>query len=195
MKYRFINDHRPEFKIAPMCRVLRVTRGGFYQWLHKPLSDRAIEDQRLLGVIRDSYVASDGVYGARRVFGDLREAGETCGRHRVEKIMRQNKIKAIRGYKSPRRIAGRPSIVAPNRLERQFTVTKPDHAWVTDITYLRTWQGWLYLAVVIDLHSRKVIGWSMKPTLARELVLDALLMALWRRQPNQAVIVHSDQGS
>lgn len=195
MKYRFINDHRHEFRIATMCRVLRVTRGGFYQWLNKPLSDRAIEDQRLLGVIRDSYVASSGVYGSRRVFGDLREAGETCGKHRVAKIMRENRIKAVRGYKAPRHIVGRPSIVAPNRLERQFSVNAPDKAWVTDITYLRTWQGWLYLAVVIDLYSRKVVGWSMKPTLARELALDALLMALTRRNPKQSVIVHSDQGS
>lgn len=93
------------------------------------------------------------------------------------------KIKAIRGYKAPRRIVGRPSIIAPNRFERQFTVDAPDHAWVTDITYLRTWQGWLCLAVVIDLHSRRGIGWSMKPTLARELEVDALLMALLRRKP------------
>ena len=105
------------------------------------------------------------------------------------------KIKALRGYKAPRRIVGRPSIIAPNRLQRQFTVDAPDRAWVTDITYLRTWQGWLYLAVVLDLYSRKVIGWSMKPTLARELVLDALLMAVWRRKPAQPLIVHSDQGS
>lgn len=195
MKYRFINDHRGEFRTQVMCRVLRVSRGGFYQWLHMPLSDRAIEDQRLLGVIRESYIASSGVYGARRVFGDLREAGETCGKHRVAKIMRAHKIKAIRGYKAPRHIVGRPSIIAPNRLERQFTVKAPDTAWVTDITYVRTWQGWLYLAVVIDLYSRKVVGWSMKPTLARELALDALMMALTRRTPRQQVIVHSDQGS
>ncbi|ULU23383.1 IS3 family transposase [Dyella terrae] len=195
MKYRFINDHRHVFRVAPMCRMLEVTRGGFYQWLDKPESDRAIEDRRLLGLIRDSYDASGGVYGARRVLGDLREAGEVCGKHRVEKIMHAQKIKAIRGYKAPRRIVGRPSLIAPNRLQRQFTVDQPDQAWVTDITYLRTWQGWLYLAVVIDLHSRKVIGWSMKPTLAREGVLDALLMAIWRRKPTKAVIVHSDQGS
>ena len=159
------------------------------------MSDRDIEDQRLLGLIRDSYTASGGVYGSLRVFADLREVGETCGKHRVAKIMRTHKIKAVRGYKSPRRIAGRPSIIVPNRLNRQFTVDVPDRAWVTDITYLRTWQGWLYLAVVIDLFSRKVVGWSMKPSLARELILDALLMALWRRKPTQSVIVHSDQGS
>lgn len=195
MKYRFINEHRREFRVATMCRVLRVARAGFYQWLCKPLSDRAIEDQRLLVLIRDSYAASGGVYGSLRVLGDLREAGETCGKHRVAKIMRVSNIKAVHGYKKPRGIVGRPSIIAPNRLNREFTVDTPDRAWVTDITYLRTWQGWLYLAVVIDLHSRRVVGWSMKPTLARELVLDALLMAMWRRKPRQSVIVHSDQGS
>lgn len=178
-----------------MCRVLGVSRAGFYQWLDKPLSDRAIEDQRLLGLIRASYAASHGVYGAPRVFLDLREVGETCGKHRVARIMRANKIKAIRGYKAPRHIAGRASIISPNRLNRAFSVDRPDHVWVTDITYIRTWQGWLYLAVVMDLNARKIVGWSMKPTLARELVLDALLMAVWRRHPRQPVMVHSDQGS
>ncbi|WP_207907341.1 IS3 family transposase [Paucimonas lemoignei] len=195
VKYRFMNEHRHQYSIVLMCRVLKVTRAGFYQWLHKPLSDRAIEDQRLLGVIRDSYAASGGVYGSNRVFGDLREAGETCGRHRVARIMRVNKIKALRGYKAPRPIAGRPSILSPNRLNREFTVEAPNQAWVTDITYIRTWQGWLYLAVVIDLYARRVVGWSMKPTLSRELALDALLMAVWRRKPKNSVLVHSDQGS
>ena len=152
-----------------MCRVLKVHPSGFYHWINKPLSDRAVEDQRLLSLIRSSYAASGGVYGSRRVFLDLREAGEVCGIHRVEKIMRVNNIKALRGYKAPRQIAGRPSIIAPNLLERAFTVDKPDQVWVTDITYIRTWQGWLYLAVVVDLHARKVVGWSMKPSLNREI--------------------------
>jgi putative transposase len=177
-----------------MCRVLKVARSGFYAWLHRPLSERAIEDQRLLEIIRASYAASGGVYGSPRVFLDLREVGECCGKHRIARLMRIHKIKAIRGYKAPRAIAGRPSILAPNKLQREFTVDRPDRAWVTDITYIRTWQGWLYLAVVMDLHARKIIGWSMKPTLARELVLDAVLMAVWRRRP-QHTLIHSDQGS
>ena len=189
-----MNEHRPEFGIATMCRVLQVSRSGFYQWLHQPLSDRAIEDWRLLGLIRASYTASGGVYGAPRVFQDLREAGETCGKHRVARIMRINKIRAVRGYQTPRAIHGRPSILAPNTLQRAFTVEQPDRFWVTDITYVRTWQGWLYLAVVMDLYARKIVGWSMKPTLAKELVLDAILMAVWRRRPKQTLI-HSDQGS
>lgn len=109
--------------------------------------------------------------------------------------MRAHKIKALRGYQPPRPIKGRPSIIAPNRLNRTFTVDAPNKVWVTDITYIRTWQGWLYLAVVLDLYARKVVGWSMKPTLAKELALDALLMAVWRRKPEQEVMVHSDQGS
>lgn len=178
-----------------MCRVLRIARAGFYFWLHNPLSDRAIEDKRLLNVIRCSYSASGGVYGARRVFLDLREAGESCGKNRVERIMRLNHIKAVRGYKAPKTVHGRPSIISPNHLQREFTVDKPDKAWVTDITYIRTWQGWLYLAVVVDLFARKVVGWSMKPTLHRDIVMDALLMAVWRRRPKQTLLVHSDQGS
>jgi putative transposase len=195
VKYRFINDHRHQYRVQVMCRLLEASRSGFYAWLHQPDSERVKEDARLLPIIRQSYVASGGVYGARRVFADLREAGETCGKHRVERLMQANQIKALRGYKAPRRIAGRPSLIAANHLQRQFTVDHPDQAWVTDITYLRTWQGWLYLAVVLDLHSRKVIGWSMKPTLGRELAIDALLMAVARRRPTQSVIVHSDQGS
>jgi putative transposase len=178
-----------------MCRLLGVSHSGFYAWLLHPLSDRAIDDIRLLELIRASYAASSGVYGSPRVFLDLREAGETCGRNQIARIMRTNKIKALRGYKAPRVIHGRPSIITPNKLNRAFTVDHPDHAWVTDITYIRTWQGWLYLAVVVDLYSRKVVGWSMKPTLAREIVLDALMTAVWRRKPKNRVLIHSDQGS
>jgi putative transposase len=195
VKYQFINEHRHRWGIKTMCRLLEVARSGFYKWLHKPLSDRAIEDARLLALIKDSYDASSGVYGSPRVFLDLREAGEICGRHRVARIMKTHKIKALRGYKAPRHIVGRPSIIAPNRLNREFTVEQPDTAWVTDITYIRTWQGWLYLAVVVDLFSRKVVGWSMKPSLARDIVLDALFMAVSRRRPKETVIVHSDQGA
>lgn len=178
-----------------MCRVLHVARAGFYAWLHNPVSARDKDNQRLLTLIRDSYSLSGGVYGYRRVHGDLNEIGKTCGKNRVGRIMQLNRIKAVRGYKAPRRIAGRPSVVAPNRVQRQFTVVRANQVCVTDITYIRTWQGWLYLAVVIDLFARNVVGWSMKPTLSRELALDALMMAVWRRKPDSEVIVHSDQGN
>jgi putative transposase len=163
--------------------------------MHCPLSERATEDNRLLKLIRDAYAASGRSYGSPRIFLDLREAGERVGRKRVARIMRSHRIRAVRGYKTPRHVVGLPSAVAPNRLDRQFTVEEPDTAWVTDITYIRTWEGWLYLAVVMDLHSRKIVGWSMQNTLARDIVIDALLMAVWKRKPKSRVIVHSDQGS
>ena len=195
MRYAFIRDHRQQFRVSTMCRVLRVPRSGFYAWLERPLSDRALEDQRLLERIRAFYVLSEGVYGSPRIFKDLREDGEHCGVHRVARIMREHRIRALRGYKRPRHQSGAPAVVAPNRLEQQFTVDAPDMAWVTDITYLRTHEGFLYLAVVLDLYSRMVVGWSMKASLRRDLVLDALVMAVWRRQPKQTVIIHSDQGA
>lgn len=178
-----------------MCRVLKVHPSGYYAWLHKPLSDREIDDLRLSRVIKDSYEASHRVYGYRRIYLDLRETGELIGPNRVLKIMKQHNIKAIRGYKVHKYGYGRPSIVTPNHLKRVFDVAHPNEAWVTDITYIRTWQGWLYLAVVIDLYSRNIVEWSMKPTLAKEIVIDALLMAVWRRKPITKVLVHSDQGS
>ncbi|HGS6436331.1 IS3 family transposase [Klebsiella quasipneumoniae] len=195
LKYRFINDHREIWSIVTMCRVLKVARAGFYVWLHNPVSAGEKDNQRLLELIRDSYTLSGGVYGYRRVHGDLREIGEVCSRNRVAKIMRKNRIQAIHGFKVPRGTRERPSLIAPNRVWREFTVVKPNQIGVTDITYIRTWQGWLYLAVVIDLFARNVVGWSMKPTLSRELALDVLLMAVWRRKPAENVIVHSDQGS
>lgn len=114
---------------------------GFYAWLHNPVSERDKDNQRLLALIRDSYALSCGVYGYRRVHSDLREIGESCGKNRVGRIMQLSRIKAVRDYKAPRRIAGRPSVVAPNRVQREFTVAKPNQVWVTDITYIRTWQG------------------------------------------------------
>jgi putative transposase len=178
-----------------MCRVLRVARSGFYAWLAEPKSARAIEDERLLVLIQSSYTASAGIYGSPRVFLDLREAGERVGENRVARLMQKNKIQAIRGYKKPRFHSTVPSITIPNRLDRQFSTNGPDRVWVTDITYIRTWEGWLYLAVVLDLYSRLVVGWSMRSSIRRDIVLDALLMAVWRRRPMTPVLVHSDQGA
>ena len=178
-----------------MCRILKVHRSGYYAWKAKPLSQRALEDVTLLAEIKQSYEDSYGIYGSPRIHRDLREAGFICSENRVARLMREAKIKSIRGYRRPRYKSGKPSIAAPNRLQQQFTVNQPDEAWVTDITYISTYEGWLYLAVVIDLYSRAVIGWSMRPTMVTEIVLDALLMAVWRRKPKQSVIIHSDQGS
>ena len=160
-----------------MCRLLQVARAGFCQWPHRPESDLAKEDARLPVLIRDSRRASGKVYGSRREPGDLREIGEACGKHRVARIMRQHGIKAQRGYKAPRPIVGHPSLLAPNHLNREFTTSQPDQTWVTDMTCIRTWQGWLCLAVVIDLFSRKVVGWSIKPRIGVGCAADGTVAA------------------
>ena len=181
--YGFINAHRNRFDVRTMCRVLEVAPSGYYAWMQEPISQRALEDARLLRLIRASFVASHGIYGAPRVFLDLREAGETCSKHRVMRLMRVNKIRAVRGYRTRHSSVSKPSELIPNVLQRNFDVGSPNKAWVTDMTYIRTWQGWLYLAVVMDLFSRKIVGWSTRPTIARELVLDAVLMAVCRVRP------------
>jgi len=133
--YEFIKANRHEYSVQMMCRLLEVTRSGYYAWLKEPVSDRAHENARLLRLIRASYVASHGIYGAPRIFLDLREAGETCSKHRVARLMRVNNIRAVRGYGARRHSATRSSAVLPNSLQRNFTVAKPNTAWVTDITY------------------------------------------------------------
>ncbi len=192
--YAFIRAHSTEFDVDVMCRVLDVARSGYYAWLNDPMSRRAQEDARLLRLVRASFTASHGIYGAPRVFLDLREAGETCSKHRVARLMREKGLRALHGYRTRRWSVGRPAVLVPNLLQRQFTVTQRNSAWVTDITYIRTWQGWLYLAVVMDLFSRKVVGWSAGPTIRRELVLDAVMMAVRGRRP-RGTIIHSDQGT
>lgn len=192
--YEFIKGHRKQYSVQMMCRVLGVAPSGYYEWLQQPISNRAQEDARLLRLIRASFVASQGIYGAPRVFLDLREAGETCSKHRVARLMRENGLRALHGYRTRRWVVGKPAVLIPNLLQRQFTVTRPNRAWVTDITYIRTWQGWLYLAVVMDLFSRKIVGWAARPTIHRELVLDAVLMAVRARRP-RGTLIHSDQGT
>ena len=191
--YAFINTHRDQSSVQAMCRILGVAPSGYYEWLTQPLSNRAQEDARLLRLIRASFVASQGIYGASRVFLDLREAGETCSKHRVARLMRENGLRALHGYRVRRWSVGKPAVLIPNILQRQFLVTRPNKAWVTDTTYIRTWQGWLYLAVVMDLFSRKIVGWSAGPTIHGELVLSAVLMAVRRRRP-RGTVIHSDQG-
>ena len=175
---------------------MSVHPSGYYAWKASPYSPRAREDQRLLGHIKQAWLESGGVYGYRKVHDDMQAQGERCGKHRVARLMKQEGLRSQTGYhRRPGHYSGRPAVVAPNHLQRQFTVNEPNKAWVTDITYIRTHEGWLYLAVVLDLFSRQVIGWSMQSRIDRELVLNALLMAVWRRQPKQEVLVHSDQGS
>ncbi|WP_447336660.1 IS3 family transposase [Klebsiella variicola] len=195
LRYAFIRDNTCCWPVRLLCRVLDVHPSGFYAWLQQPHSQREQANQMLTGQIKQFWLESGCVYGYRKIHLDLRDSGQQCGVNRVWRLMKRAGIKAQVGYRSPRARKGEDSIVAPDRLQRQFNPDAPDERWVTDITYIRTHEGWLYLAVVVVLFSRKVIGWSMQPRMTKEIVLNALLMALWRRNPQKAVLVHSDQGS
>lgn len=179
-----------------MCRVLMVHVSGFYAWLKEPLSQRALEDVRHTEMIRQAWTDSGKVYGYRKLHDDLRDQGETCSENRVARLANVAGIAAQIGYgRRPGRYGGRPAVVADNTLDRQFEVDAPDTVWVTDITYIKTHEGWLYLSVVIDLFSRRVVGWSAQSRMTTDLALQALLAAVWRRKPKHRVMVHSDQGS
>ena len=178
-----------------MCHVLKLHPSGYYAWLKNPASKREQEDQRLLVLIKEHYLASGGTYGSPWIHKDLREAGETCSVHRVAKIMRKHRIKAQIGYKRRYIKGSKTAKVAANLLNRNFSPEAPNVSWVSDITYVRTYEGFLYVATVLDLFSRRIVGWSMGKNIDRHLVIDALLMAKLRRQPKDAVLIHSDQGS
>ncbi|WP_195742877.1 IS3 family transposase [Shewanella woodyi] len=194
-KYTFIKSRLRQYPIRTLCKTLGVNRSDFYSWLKEPHSPRAIEDKRLLGKIKQYWLESGCVYGYINITLDLKDDGETVGKNRVYRIMSQAKIKAIRSYKrNPSFGGGNVSHTAPNTLNRGFDVDKPNKVWVTDFTFIRTHEGWLYLTVVIDLFSRQVVGWTMKSSAKADLVIDALLMAVWRRSPSEKVLIHSAQG-
>ncbi|AZG50753.1 IS3 family transposase [Shigella flexneri] len=195
LRYAFIRDNSCCWPVRLLCRVLDVHPSGFYAWLQQPHSQRHQADLRLTGQIKQFWLESGCVYGYRKIHLDLRDSGQQCGVNRVWRLMKRVGIKAQVGYRSPRARKGEASIVSPNRLQRQFNPDAPDERWVTDITYIRTHEGWLYLAVVVDLFSRKIIGWSMQSRMTKDIVLNALLMAVWWRNPEKQVLVHSDQGS
>ncbi|MCD9048160.1 IS3 family transposase [Luteimonas sp. MHLX1A] len=194
-KYAFMRAHIGEFRLVAMCRVLGVHRSGYYAWVRQSASLREREDQRLLGLIKHFWLASGGVYGHRKITLDLREAGETCSRHRVQRLMKAEGLRAQVGYGSKPRHRGGPVGAVDNVLNRDFAPDAPNKVWVTDITYIRTYEGWLFLAAVMDLYSRQIVGWATAPTMTSDLVLQALVAAAWRRKPGPGVMVHSDQGS
>ena len=176
MKYAFVRAHQAEFGVRAMCRVLRVHFSGFYAWLKEPLSLRARDDVRQTELIRQAWSESGKVYGYRKLADDLRDQGEQVSENRVARLAGLAGIMAQVGYKRrPGRHGGKPAVVASNILDRQFEVDAPDRVWVTDITYIRTHEGWLYLSVVIDLFSRRVVGWSAQPRMTTDLALQALL--------------------
>ena len=197
MKFGFVAKHRSVWPVAWLCEALGVSRSGFHAWLKRGPSARSREDEAIMPVVRASFVASARTYGARRVWRDVLEAGASCGLHKIERLMRAQALRA-----RPRRRAlpkddgeRSGSAIAPNVLDRQFTADQPNRKWIADFTYVWTAEGWLYVAAVIDLFSRRVVGWSMSAAMTARFVTDALVMAIWRHGNPDALLHHSDRGS
>ncbi len=197
MKFAFIAKHRGIWAVDYMCGALGVSRGAFYAWLTRPRSQRSRHDEDLAAKVRTSFLSSDRTYGARRIWRDLLADGASCGLHRIERLMR---LQALRARPRRRRLPPdlgerQASTVATNVLDRSFEAAAPNRKWIADFTYIWTAEGWLYVAAVIDLFSRRVVGWSMSATMTTQLVADALVMAIWRRGKPDALLHHSDRGS
>ena len=196
MIYRFIREHTDEFSVKRMCQVLNVSRSGYYQWLNREPGPRLRRDRVLKGKILETYYEGRGYYGSPRIHQQLIKEGFRCGKKRVERLMRELGIKARqkRRYKATTD-SGHGLPVAKNHLNGDFDVSRPNQRWVSDITYIYTGEGWLYLAAIMDLYSRKIIGWAMEKRMTQDLVVKALEMALQRRRPGRGLLLHSDQGS
>jgi putative transposase len=196
-RYQFVADHASQYPVTVLCRVLEVCRSGFYAWRDRPASAHSERDDALTEQIEAVFTSSRQTYGSPRVHATLQAAGERVARKRVARLMRRARLVA----RSRRRRTGvttdsrHAEPIAPNLLERQFQVEAPNRVWVADITYLPTREGFVYLAVVLDLFARRVVGWAMRSTLERELVLGALVDAIGRRQPASGLVHHSDRGS
>jgi putative transposase len=196
VRYSFIRDHRQQFRTAALCRVLGVSPSGYYAWLSRPESARKRANRALTVQIKAAHRRSRKRYGRRRIHAQLQREGIGCSPNRVARLMCQEGLQGIGRRKFKATTDSRHSFpVAPNLLARDFTATAPDQVWVSDITYLRTEQGWDYLATVMDLCSRRIVGWAMQSSLEHSLTLRALEMAISRRRPAPGLIHHSDRGS
>ena len=196
MRYQFINAEKADNNASRLCDLFKVSRAGFYAWKSRPTSLRSQEDRLLLAHIRSEFESSHRSYGRPRMVEELREAGFLVGHHRVGRLMRENGIQAIRTRKARRYYSHTPSLgFAPNLLKQDFTAIAANQKWSVDISYIETRRGWLYLAVVIDLYSRKVVGWTVSDRIKKDLALRALRMAIILRRPRSGLIHHSDRGS
>lgn len=194
--FKLIAAEKANYPVDLMCEVLGVSRSGFYAWKARGPSMRALDDERLTARIREIHAANREVYGAPRIWLDLLDEGERISRKRVERLMRRAGISGLIEKKYKATTIRVPGVrVADDLLDRDFTATAPNQRWVADITYLRTWEGWLYLVAVQDLYSRRIVGWSVADHMRAELVVDALGMALAQRRPQPGLTFHSDQGS
>lgn len=195
MRFGFIAKHRGAWPVNLLCGALGVSRSGYYAWLSRPRSKRSLDDEIVGDLVRQSFIASDRTYGARRVWHDVLTEGLSCGLHRIERLMRQQALKARPRRRGLPKDRGERNAIAGNLLDRQFQAASPNQKWVADFTYIWTAEGWLYVAVVLDLFSRRAVGWSMQNSMTSQLVADALMMAVWRRGKPSSLLHHSDQGS
>jgi len=197
VRYGFVARHRAVWPVRMMCRLLDVSHSGFYDWCDRPPSKHCQDNDRLTARICSSFLQSDKTYGSPRVWRDMYDLGETCSENRVARLMRLAHLQArAKRRGKPVDLGVRPEhLIAKNLLDRQFEASAPNQRWVADFTYIWTAEGWLFLAAVIDLFSRRVVGWSMSSTMTAQLVIDALMMALWRRGKPVSLMHHSDQGS
>lgn len=194
MKFGFVAKHRGAWPVNLLCEALGVSRSGFYAWVARPRSQRSLDDEQLGAQVRQSFMASDRTYGARRVWHDVLALGQRCGLHRIERLMRAQALRARPRRRGLPKDHGERSAIAANVLDRQFQADAPNQKWVADFTYIWTAEGWLYVAVVLDLFSRRIVGWSMQSSMTSQLVADALMMAVWRRGRPRELLHHSDQG-
>lgn len=196
MKYAFIHEHRQTYSVVNLCRALGVSRCGYYAWRARPPSPRTQADEQLLDKIKAVHQAYRETCGSDKTWRILTAQGEDCGRHRVARLRREQGIEAIRMKRFRGSYAARNSEpAADNLLDRQFDVSRPNIAWVADTTFVPTRQGWLYLAIVLDLYSRQIVGWAMSASNNRQLVCDALTMAIEHREPSAGLLHHSDRGN
>lgn len=195
-RYRFMEAHREMYPISEMCRVLGVSRSGYYAWCKRSPSPRVRENGRLLAALIKLHTASGRTYGSPRLHQGLVKQGWICGRHRVARLMRQHGIEGITPRRTQRTTrAAKEHAKLPDLVQRDFTATHPNQKWVADMTYLATREGWLYLAVVMDLYSRTIVGWAMQPRMTAALVCEAVCMGIKNRRPASGLIHHSDRGS
>ena len=196
MRFQLIEEHRDEFLVTCMCKGLDVSTSGYYAWRERPPSKREMANRKLYKKIKTAYNASHGTYGSPRIYHELEKQRVACSENRVARLMRLHGLRARqkKRYKvTTKRNKADP--VAPNLLKRDFEADRPNQKWLTDITYISTQEGWLYLAAVLDMYSRRIIGWAMSERMTSDLTIDALNMAIPRRQPDLDLIHHSDQGS
>lgn len=196
MRYQFIKEHQEQFSLCALCRVMGVCRSGFYAWRKREKSARQLQNESLTEQIQAAHEESDTTYGSPRIYAELKAAGIACSQKRIARLMRLAQIRAVLPKRFVVTTQCDPRLpVAENLLDRMFGAEKPDTRWTADITYIWTGQGWLYLAVILDLFSRRIVGWAMRQTLDRSLVLSALEMAIAGRNPHKDLICHSDRGS